>query len=306
MRNNKKLSRLLLPALRAHMGDWIYYIAFMTMRDIAERVSVAEEIHTSKSLNELIQRQITNRATQIKDYLLNQPQRFFNALVIGVYGGSPQWFELEIKENLILDPEGLPNYIEGALGILVLEGSEKLFAIDGQHRVVGIRKTVGENDEIGNEEVSAIFVAHRNDPAGLERTRRLFTTLNRYAKPVSKQEIIALDEDDVIAIVTRHLVEEHPLFKDRISLAKGKNVPVRDKRNLTTIVTLYDALDVFLRTKRRGWNDFKKSRPDEGTIEKFYGDAKLLWDTLIAYFPPLKELVDSISSEEVAAKYRHR
>ncbi|RMD57391.1 hypothetical protein D6833_13985, partial [Candidatus Parcubacteria bacterium] len=102
--------KLVIPALRAHMGDWIYYVTFLTMRDIAERVSVAEEIHTSKSLNKLIQRQLTNRATQIKDYLLHQPQRFFNALVIGVYGGSPQWFELALRKSQSLDPEDLPGY----------------------------------------------------------------------------------------------------------------------------------------------------------------------------------------------------
>ena len=298
--------KLTIPALRAHMGDWIYYIAFMTMRDIAERISIAEEIHTSKSLNELIQRQITNRAAQIKNYLLNQPQRFFNSLVIGVYGGSPQWFELAIKDNTIMDPDGLPNYINGALGILVLEGSEKLFAIDGQHRVVGIREAVKQDDKIGNEEVSVIFVAHYNDPAGLERTRRLFTTLNRYAKPVSKQEIIALDEDDVIAIVTRRLVEEYPLFKEKISLAKGKNIPTTDKHSFTTIVALYDALDIFLRTMRRGWNNFKKSRPNDDEIEEFYNRAKNFWDIMTAYFRPLEELRDSVPADEVAAKYRHR
>ena len=32
--------RLFLPALRATMGDWVYYISFMSMEDIATRVSV--------------------------------------------------------------------------------------------------------------------------------------------------------------------------------------------------------------------------------------------------------------------------
>ncbi len=72
-------NQLVLPALRAHMGDWIYYITFMRMSDIAKRVSIAEEIHTSRSLNELIQRQLTNRAGKIQDYLQTQPQRFFNS-----------------------------------------------------------------------------------------------------------------------------------------------------------------------------------------------------------------------------------
>lgn len=68
---NEKNDKIALPALRLRMGDWMYYVTFMSMRDIAERISVAEEIHASKSLNELIQRQLTDRSKQIKDYLLS-------------------------------------------------------------------------------------------------------------------------------------------------------------------------------------------------------------------------------------------
>lgn len=294
--------KITLPALRLRMGDWIYYVTFMSVRDIAGRISVAEEIHTSKSLNELIQRHLTNRSKQIKDYLLGQPQRFFNALVIGVYGGSPKWYEFTIRDEKHRDLELLP---EGVLGVLVLNGSEKLFAIDGQHRVVGIREAVKESEEIRDDEVSVIFVAHRNDPEGLERTRRLFTTLNRYAKPVSKQEIIALDEDDVVAIVTRRLVEEHPLFRDKVSLAKGKNIPVSDKRSLTTIIALYDALDIFLKTGRN-WVNFKKSRPGDSEIEKFYKKAKDLWNVMIEHFEPLRDMGRVEAGSNIASKYRHK
>ena len=90
---------LYLPALRAKMADRAYYITFMKMRDVAGRVAIADEIHKSKNLNELIQRQLSNRAPEISHYLLNQAQRFFNAFVIGVYGGHPQWLELEVRNN---------------------------------------------------------------------------------------------------------------------------------------------------------------------------------------------------------------
>ena len=298
--------QLILPALRANMGDWIYYITFMRMADIADRVNVAEEIHSSKSLNELIQRQLSNRAIPIKEYLQNQPQRFFNSLVLATYMGTPKWFELAIQENNMIDIGELPNYLNGSLGMLVLSGEEKIFALDGQHRVVGIRKAVDENQDIGIEEVSAIFVAHKNDNEGLKRTRRLFTTLNRYAKAVSKQEAIALDEDDVVAIVTRFLVERHPLFQEKISLARGKNIPSRDDKSLTTIVALYDTLDLYLQNLHRGWNNYKKIRPNDDTIEDFYQRAVNLWDLMINYFPPLEEVKDSVPDDKIAASYRNR
>jgi len=55
--------KLLVPALRAKMGDNVYYISFLTMREIAKRVSLAEEIHQNKGLRELILRISLKSAT---------------------------------------------------------------------------------------------------------------------------------------------------------------------------------------------------------------------------------------------------
>jgi DNA sulfur modification protein DndB len=56
--NQKSTKMLQVPALRAKMGDWVYYAAFLTMGDIADRVSLADEIHKHKGLRDLIQRQV--------------------------------------------------------------------------------------------------------------------------------------------------------------------------------------------------------------------------------------------------------
>ncbi len=295
-----------IPALRACMGDWIYYVTFLRMEQIVDRISIAQEIHSSKVLKDMVQAQITDRSKQISDYLLKQPQRFFNALIVGVYGGSPDWYELDIRTNHLFDAEALPRELDGVLGFLRLDGTETLFAIDGQHRVEGIKQALQENAELKQEEVSTIFVAHRNDPVGMERTRRLFTTLNRYAKPVSKSEIVALDEDDILAITTRELVEKHPLFQEKISLSKTKAVAVRDNRSFTTIITLYDVLEILFRTKGRGWTDFKRHRPDDDEISEFYAKSTSFWDTMIEYFPPLGEVQVSQPGEDIAGRYRHR
>lgn len=302
---------LKLPALRARMGDWVYYICLLEMRDIASRISIAEEIHISESLNDLLQRSLTDRSKDIAEYLLSQPQRFFNALVIGVYGGHPDWYELAVRtKGSDLDP--LPESIKGVLGILKFDGSERLWAIDGQHRVAGIKQAIEQDPSVGNEEVSVIFVAgvtsqHReDDPDGYERTRRLFTTLNRYAKPVSKTDIIALDEDDVIAIVTRRLVEEYALFQDRISIRQARSIPPTDTQSLTSIVVLYDVMDIQLRDRgAKAWRRFKTVRPSNDEIQYYLDKSIEFWLLLIESFPPLQELRDSEPADEVAGRYRH-
>lgn len=300
---------LTLPAIRAHMGDWIYYITFLTLREVAARISIAEDIHTSKSLRDFLQRRLTTRSTAITRYLLMQPQRFFNALVIATYGGEAQWHEIALRNtNSRLEQALQPR--EGALGVLTLSGSEKMFAIDGQHRVAGIKAAVNERRSIGKEEVCVILLKgvtqeHRSDDEkGFERTRRLFTTLNRYAKPVSKKDIIALDEDDIVAIVTRRMVEEHPLFREKVTSQSVNSIHPRDRSSFTTITVVYDALDTYLPPTRRGWTHFKKLRPPEQEINEYIQRSNRFWDALVQAFGPLQEMRDSARDAQVAAAYR--
>jgi DNA sulfur modification protein DndB len=194
-----------------------------------------------------------------------------------------------------------------------LDSSERIWAIDGQHRVAGIKLAVEEEPKIGNEEVCVIFVAgvtsqHRGaNSIGYERTRRLFTTLNRSAKPVSKKDIIALDEDDIVAIVTRQLVEEYDLFHKKISIGRARSLLIADKQHLTTIEVLYDTLDIHLRDGggSRSWKRFKAIRPPDDVIAYFYKRATELWETMIQHFPPLQELRESTLTEETSGRYRH-
>lgn len=309
--NQEPAYDLAVPALRAHMGDWIYYISFLTMEEISERVSYAEDIHTSKTLRELLQRGLTgSRNKEIKEYLLRQRQRFFNAIVVATYGGTPEWKEVRLRKA---DPalKKMLQSAEGSLGVLTLSGTEKLFALDGQHRVAGIKSALAEKRALAEEEVCVLFVAgiiqeHRaRDPRGFERTRRLFTTLNRYAKPVTKRDIIALDEDDICAILTRSLLEDHPLFREKVSLARGNSIPQSDSRHFTTISAVYDTLDIYLRTKSK-WGDFKKLRPSEDVIDDYRSRCEALWAALASGYGPLRELQNSDPNELVAGRYRGR
>lgn len=319
MTNNASTkSPLVLSALRARMGDWVYYITFMKMKDISERIERTQRFYSSRALENIIlgerlQRDVlAGRAEKIKHYLLSQKQRFFNSLVIGTFGGDPQWNEIRIEQNIEADPD-LGNNFEGILGFLTLSGSEKLFAIDGQHRVEGIKEAVKKHVDLENEEVPIILVRgvtlpdRNKDVEGYQRTRRLFTTLNRYAKPGSKKDIIILDEDDTIAIITRQLIEEYPLFLNKISVKASTSMSVNDKKNLISINALYDALDIYLIDRpKSGWDEFKKFYPSEEKVKEFYERSIALWDILCDYFPQLKEVKESDPEDKIPGKYRNR
>jgi len=223
-----------IPALKGKIGDWDYYVTVLTFAQVRDHVSkIDDQLHQSQSLKDLIQRSITGNYLSIKDYILKQPELFFNSLVLAVYNDYPNWQEIEFKYG------ELETY---QMGLLDFPSKHKIFPVDGQHRVEGIKAALEENPDLVNEKISAIFIGHDNSIVGKKKTRRLFSTLNRYAKPVTLDDIIALDEDDCAAIITRELLEEYDLFTgSRVVVAKQKAIPSNNKNAITSIITLYQA-----------------------------------------------------------------
>ena len=306
-RNPKELW---LPALRGVFGDWVFYTCLMPLQEIASRVDYANVIHKSSSLSEMIQRELEKgRAEEIAAYLRTQEQRFFNSLVIAVYGGNPSWHDIgDFTSNLPgVSIEKIPEQALSSFGLLLFTGEEELFALDGQHRLAGIKTAVQNGNDIGEDEASIVLVAHENTRKGIERTHRLFTTLNKTARPVSKGEIIALDEDDVMAIFARRLVESHPFFKmDRVAFVPTKNLPANDTKHLTTIGNLYDVLGIlFARIKKdRDLHELRFYRPSDDELNDYYKFGSRFFKFLSDVFLPLGEFFEAKDASGVVKKYR--
>ena len=309
----KKHKEIVLPALRGVMGDWVFYSCLMDVGELSSRVNYAKEIHENEALSDMIQRHLKKgRAAQIADYLKRQPERFFNSLVIATYGGQPNWHALSDVRSKTAQGE-LKNLNEdtvSSVGFLTLTGQEKLFALDGQHRLAGLKKAVKDGlDDDPYDEVSVIFVGHKDTEKGLERTRRLFTTLNKTARPVSKGEIIALDEDDVMAICVRRLIEQTNLFAgDRIAFVAKNNMPPANTTSLTTIGNLYDVLTILFTNAQSDLKkqkaDLQRVRPDDETLDKFFKFAESYFLQLRKNFKALDEFFSAKNIEPVVKKYR--
>ena len=316
------MKKLYLPSLRGIMGDWVYYPTLMKLKDIAERVKIAEELYQSKTLSDMVQREIKRkRGKEIKDYLLKEEQRFFNSLIVAIHEGDPTWYDItHIESNSQLNSEDtpeedIPEDVVAGIGILSLNGEEKLFTLDGQHRLIGIKEAVVENQQLGKDEVSIIFITHRTNQKDRERSRRLFTTLNKNAVRVSKGETIALDEDDAMAITTRKLVTENPIFMDERILSNATdNVPKSNQTCLTTIGNLYDLLDilftkVYVTSKKQRLKDRKdeltKMRQPDYILDEHYQNACDYFKRFTNSFPSLREFADTSSYSMVVKKYRH-
>lgn len=237
-------SRLVIPCLRGTIGSWVTYTCLMQLKDIASLIRFAKELHTNQQLSQMIQRNLDDeRAIEIADYLKNNQERFFNSLVVAIYDGDPKWHgfdKIEPNNDEAANLE-MPDYAKECLGYLSLSKDEKIFALDGQHRLSGIKKAVIDNEPMGLEQLPVIFISHRNTADGIKRSRRLFTTLNKKAKLVSRESIIALDEDDICACITRYLVENTDFLRENyISFTVGS---LRDHRNVTTIGNIFDCVE---------------------------------------------------------------
>lgn len=288
-----------IPAIRGRIGDTIYYCTTLTFKQVGEMVKpVNDELHTANSLKEQIQRSLTDNYIRIKEYILNREDRFFDSLVLAVYDGDPMWKEVRYE----IDDETYYN-----VGLLELSGQEKIFPVDGQHRVEGIRAALAENDELGDEMISVMLIGHQNTAEGREKSRRIFSTLNRYVKPVRLGDIIALDEDDIVAIVTRDLLETYPLFiGDRIKASNNKAIPNTDKTAFTSLMTLYDCHLVLYKTfisqkdkknyKKYQIDDKRKYRPSDEIINEFNQYLIDFWDSMVSTFDEIRTYINNDSN----------
>lgn len=282
------MSAIDIPAIRGTIGKLTYYTATFTFKQIADRVKPAnEELHTSKPLREHLQRALTDNHKSITEYILTQKEHFFNALVLAVYDGDPTWNELEFEFNDI-------RY--HSMGFLHLTGKERIFPVDGQHRVEGIKSALIENPKLQDETISVIFIGHHDTREGKEKTRRIFSTLNRYAKPVSPGDIIALDEDDVVAISTRELLENCPLFmNDNVNMDKknSKGLADNDEKSFASLIILYETNKIIYTYYKSNYDhqgkiynskkieELLKYRPQQQEIDDFYSYLLNFWDIFI-------------------------
>lgn len=295
------------PTMRAVMGDREYFISVLTFSDIKDWIKHIDEIHERKEFKTWLQRKLTpKRREEIAKYLCTQDQHFFNAIVVGIYRGEPDWFPVTFDNSERFNELQEQGANKGTLGFLKLTGDEDIFAIDGQHRVEGIKRAIELNKEVGEDQQCVIFVAHKTDEEGHKRTRRLFSTLNRYAKPVSRGEIVALSEDDAFAIVTRKLTEDFDLLQGEIiEFTTETNIPPNNTKCITTILALYEVVKILALPKNRIGSRQRKELevgpPDDKKIQEIYNQQTDFWEELKANFIEIRNVA---SGKKTAGDYR--
>lgn len=284
------------PSLRAVMGDWVYYPILMDAREIEYRIMKSKDIRENKNLDDYLQREITPNVKRIQEYIKNQESRFFNSIIVGVFDDTPQWYPLNLNSVDILD-EKRREYLEESMGILELTGSERLFAIDGQHRIEAIKRHLLE-DENFQDQFSIILVQHVDSIAGKRRTRRLFSDINKKAQKVSAGELAIIDEEDIENIVARKIYSGFDIIPET-SIALSKTTVVNDSQYFTSLLTLVAVSKVFKR-------NLKVTNEDElyNIVTSFFNFILNLYPQIVASFSD-NNLTDELRNNSKMIFMRH-
>lgn len=273
------------------MGSWEYYICRMLFSEAVEYLKFAEQVSPYEELDKLLQREISSRAKEITNYLENNTERFFGSLIVAVYGGSPKFSPIEIEGASFLGSR------IGTVGVLNFDGKENYYVLDGQHRLAAMRDACKANAErYKDDEVSVILVSHPKNSEGIQRARRLFTNVNRYAVKTNKSTNIALDEDDPLAILTRRLVRENLYFREVVKVAtrnkegifklvSGEALRIgTDDGALMTLPTLYECNRSLLSGHSIAEAE-RQQRPSEALLEEAWSELDRRWTAVLNNVP---------------------
>lgn len=223
------------PALRGRMGDTEFFATVLTFGEVAKMVDFVEEVddwdaHTDPETKSQRKLNVARVERELVPYLLNTPDRFYSALTVEVRPaiGESQGAAIPFETS----GSTLPGDI--AYGTVVLDGTQMLYALDGQHRLKSIQRAIRLNPALAREQIAVILVPFRSQ----RRSQLLFSDLNRYAKPPSKSISLLFSHRDPLVNLAKRLIAASPFLRDRVEMettSLGKN-----SGKVATLSTVYE------------------------------------------------------------------
>jgi len=296
--DNKTLIQL--PAIRGIIGDWVYYQTVIPFKELINRIDNDHSIREYASLDDHLQRDLSKRSKKISEYLMREKTRFFNSAIIGLFGGPPNWYNFDLAPSAIPEMD-LSDGLLNTIGILELTGREKLFSIDGQHRIDGIKQAM-KNDPIRFkfDELPVIIIAHTDDKEGKIRTRKLFSEINTKAVRVSGLDDLITNEENPADINARRFYAEFGCFKQNTftQLSAASNISP-DANEFTTILNLKEVN----KTLYSRFYKHLEYRPSNDVIESLYQKSVAFWTDAINKIPKYKSIF--IDASNTVNEYRN-
>lgn len=282
-----------IAAMKGHLGNTDYYILSMKAQELVTKVKIPKEMKEwdDLSLEERYQRDINyNRVrTQIAPYLANEDNRFFGAIIVTALNSAETPLQFEPLSSITT--KGLPALYataSNAMGFLTFTGGEVLVPLDGQHRLKAIEFAISARDERGRdidgfepctalaqEDVTVIVIPE--DPKDPKKARRIFTRVNKYARPTTTGQNIVTDDDDFVAVLTRDVVNE--IIGTRLAKYTSNSLTVGDPQ-FTTLSVVYNCNHEIIARKFPEGKLEKHVLPDAATQSLYRDKVMDIWTDL--------------------------
>lgn len=308
---------------KAKLGSTVYYIGKMRAGELIDNVGFAAELPewSEMTADEKMQRQpdITRVINEIVSYVIEDPDRFFNSLIIDVFSGYDE-LDFEPVSQVAKDLPKAYQIPMQDMGFLTLPGKERLIALDGQHRLLSLRiairgvyglpagakvpsttKSLEPHPELADEEVSIILVEHKDN----QKIRKIFNKVNKYARQTSRGDNIITSDDDIYAVIARKLFSDGevlaPIGKCELVNWKSNTLSQRSKQ-LTTVSALYTIAETIL--KEKGYSS--KLLPSQEEQEVSYEEIVEFWRELLAETDVYKEYLELTKADKPVSLLREQ
>jgi DNA sulfur modification protein DndB len=281
---------LRIPALHGKMGEMDYYLTVWTLGEAARNLEYSEEMEERQEGDipaELrSQRKInwTRVRNEIVPYLTQIPDHFFSSLTVEVIFQPGDKNEIKFEQS-------------GEWGYVLLDGTEALRTLDGQHRLVAIKEAVKEAPALAAEKIAVILVPHQS----VKRSQQVFSDLNRNAKSTTKALNVLFEWRGLFEQAAKKSMVISSVLKDRVELEK--NSLARKSPKFITLGVLYEMSKTLL-DGRNGYIDYQNSAPAPAVLEDAARELADVFDEVIINILP--EFDKVLSKDMMPHEYRSK
>ncbi|WP_445779279.1 DNA sulfur modification protein DndB [Shewanella sp.] len=239
-----------LAAFKGSFGSTNFWVLTMKAGEFVRLMTIPKDLDEWEDLSpeEKFQREINYKrvATHIAPYLAHDEDRFIGAFIVEVRNADEMVFE-SLTEAGVKGPRALPQSLMNQFGVLYLSGAEVLIPLDGQHRLAALKfaisgvdeksqsiKGLTPNPKIAEDTCTVILIKH-----DLEKARKIFNKVNKYAKPTSKADNLITDDTDYIAVISREEIVGE-IIPARLVKSGAGNTLSASAIEFTTLSTIYE------------------------------------------------------------------
>lgn len=264
------------PAIRAAMGEGEFYCSVLTFGEAARLIQFVEDVDDWSADTDpetKIQRRLNvpRVEREMLPYLLGVKDHFYSALTVEIRPAMAEGFDGSIP----FEPLGASITGGMAWGQILLDGTETLYALDGQHRLKSIQLAIRQRPELAREQIPVIFVPFKSQ----RRSQLLFSDLNRFAKSPSKSISLLFSHRDPIVSLAKVLMDRVDFLVGRVEVettSLSKHTP-----NVMTLSSLYEMTKSFMDGR-----EVIEPLPAE-VIER----QLAIWAALTKYIEPWRKVV---------------